>query len=295
MISSIELAFHIKTSVGEGPLWDEKTQRLLWIDILEGKIFTFDPSNQSNLEIGIGKHVGSIALTDSEKLLAAAKDEIVSIDVNNSSVSSILKVITDDNFRFNDGRVDARGRFVVGSMGYEPLPGTASLYSYTYPSEIETIIDNVGLSNGLCWSEDNKRFYYIDTLTAEVAQFSYDIEIGKLSNRKSIIKFEHSQGAPDGMTIDREGNLWVAFWGGSCVRRISPAGEVISVHELPISQVTSATFGGEKMNQLFITSASYLLNEEEIAREPLAGSLFVMETDTQGFPEHRINLHQQER
>lgn len=295
MISSVELAFKIKTTVGEGPLWDEKTQRLLWIDVLEGKIFSFDPRDQSNLEIRIGGHVGSIALTDSEKLLAAVKDEIVSIDFNSFSVTSILKVIIDENFRFNDGRVDARGRFVVGSMGYEPLPGTASLYSYTYPYEVETILDNVGLSNGLCWSEDNKRFYYIDTLAAEVAQFSYDIENGKISNRKSLIKFEHSQGAPDGMTIDREGNLWIAFWGGGCIRRISPAGAVISVHELPISHVTSASFGGEKMNQLFITSASYLLNEDDFAREPLAGSLFVMETDTEGFPEHRINLHPQAR
>lgn len=291
MNSSVELAFRIKASVGEGPLWESKSQRLLWIDVLEGKVFTFNPSNQSNSEIGIGKHVGSIALTDSEKILAAAKDEIVSIDFNSSSVTSILRVIFDDNFRFNDGRVDARGRFIVGSMGYQPLPGTASLYSYTFPEDIETIIDKVGLSNGLCWSQDNKSFYYIDTLAAEVAQFSYDLENGKVSNRKSLIKFEKSQGAPDGMTIDREGNLWVAFWGGGCIRRFSPAGKVISVHELPVSQATSVAFGGEKMNQLFITSASYSLNQDKFAREPLAGSLFVMETDTQGFPEHRINLH----
>lgn len=290
MMSSIELALRIKTCVGEGPLWDEKSRRLLWIDVLEGKVFIFNPNSQQNVEIRIGKHVGAIALTHSDAILAAAKDEIISIDVKHSSITPILKVITDDKFRFNDGRVDAHGRFVVGSMGYEPKPGTASLYSYTYPQKIETILEDVGLSNGLCWSKDSQTFYYIDTLTSQIARYSYDIETGKVSDRKSLITFEKSDGSPDGMTIDSEGNLWVAFWGGGCIRRISSDGRIIGTYKLPVSRVTSVAFGGENLSQLFITTASYLLNEDELLREPLAGSLFVMETDTQGFPEHRINL-----
>jgi sugar lactone lactonase YvrE len=264
---------------------------LLWVDVLEGKVFTYDPNSQLNVELEIGKHVGAIALTHSDKIMVAARDEIVSIDLNTSSITPILKVIIDEKFRFNDGRVDARGRFVVGSMGYEPQPGTASLYSYTYPQEVETILANVGLSNGLSWSADSRFFYHIDTLTSQIAKHSYDLETGKVSDRKPLITFEKSEGSPDGMTIDREGNLWVAFWGGGCIRRISPEGKIIGVFKLPISRVTSVAFGGENLSQLYITTASYLLNDDELLREPLAGSLFVMATDTQGFPEHRINLH----
>ena len=291
-MSSVELAFRINSCVGEGPLWDDKSQTLFWIDVLDGKVFNFNPITQKNAEIEIGKHVGAIALIDASEIVAAARDEIVSIDLSNSSITSVVRVINNERFRFNDGRVDARGRFVVGSMGYEPKPGTASLYSITLPKKIDTVLGHVGLSNGLCWSEDNKKLFYIDTLTSEVAEYSYDLETGRVSNRRTVITFDTSHGSPDGMTIDRDGNLWVAFWGGGCVRRISPKGQILSEIQLPVSRVTSAAFGGENFDRLFITTASYLLSEQELAREPLAGSLFVLETDTQGFPEHRIKLHQ---
>lgn len=290
-MSSVELAFRIKSCVGEGPLWDDSSKTLFWIDVLEGKVFNFNPISQENAELEIGKHVGAIALTETSEIVAAARDEIALIDLSNSSITSLVRVIDNERFRFNDGRVDARGRFVIGSMGYKPEPGTASLYSFTFPQNIDTIIENVGLSNGLCWSEDNNKFFYIDTLTSQVAEFSYELETGRVSNRRTIIAFDSSQGSPDGMTIDREGNLWVAFWGGGCIRRISPEGKIVGVFKLPVSRVTSVAFGGENLSQLYVTTASYLLNDDELLREPLAGSLFVMETDTQGFPEHRINLH----
>jgi len=292
MMSSVELAFRINSCVGEGPLWDDRSRTLFWIDVLEGKVFNFNPITQKNAEIEIGKHVGAIALTDANEIVAAARDEIVSVDLSNSSITSLIRVINNERFRFNDGRVDAKSRFVVGSMGYEPKLGTAALYSITLPKKIDTVLENVGLSNGLCWSQDNNKFFYIDTLTSQIAEYSYDLETGQVSNRRTVITFDTSQGSPDGMTIDREGNLWVAFWGGGCVRRISPMGQIISEIPLPVSRVTSAAFGGENFNRLFITTASYLLSEQELAREPLAGSLFVLETDTQGFPEHRIKLHQ---
>jgi sugar lactone lactonase YvrE len=292
MMSSVELAFRINSCVGEGPLWDDRSQTLFWIDVLEGKVFNFNPITQKNAEIEIGKHVGAIALTDANEIVAAARDEIVSVDLSNSSITSLIRVINNERFRFNDGRVDAKSRFVVGSMGYEPKLGTAALYSITLPKKIDTVLENVGLSNGLCWSQDNNKFFYIDTLTSQIAEYSYDLETGQVSNRRTVITFETSLGSPDGMTIDCEGNLWVAFWGGGCVRRISPMGQIISEIPLPVSRVTSAAFGGENFNRLFITTASYLLSEQELAREPLAGSLFVLETDTQGFPEHRIKLHQ---
>ena len=135
MMSSVELAFRINSCVGEGPLWDDKSQTLFWIDVLDGKVFNFNPITQKNGEIEIGKHVGAIALIDASEIVAAARDEIVSIDLSNSSITSVVRVINNERFRFNDGRVDARGRFVVGSMGYEPKPGTASLYSITLPRQ----------------------------------------------------------------------------------------------------------------------------------------------------------------
>lgn len=289
---SVELAFRCNSVVGEGPLWDDANRKLLWIDVLGRKVFIFDPETSKNAEYSINKHVGAVALSASEKILVAAQDEFLWLDPIDSSTSTIRKMFNDERFRFNDGKVDARGRFVIGTMGYEPQPGTASLYSYSYPHSFETIINGVGLSNGMCWSQDNEAFFYIDTLTSEVSRFDYDIETGKVGNRSSFIKFEKGYGSPDGMTIDIEGNLWVGFWGGGCIRRISSTGKILQEIKLPVSRVTSATFGGRSLNQLFITTASYQLSPAELKEEPLAGSLFVLDTDTQGLPENRINqLH----
>lgn len=290
-----EVILRTRARVGEGPIWDNQKQNLFWIDVLEGKVSRFDPLTGINSVFSIGKHVGAIALTDSHVILVAARDELLSLDLRDSSLSGFQHIVRDENIRFNDGRVDARGRFVIGTMGYNPQPGTAAVYSVDGSGAVETMIKNVGLSNGLCWTEDNRYMYYIDTLSAEVTRFSYDLETGKVSNRSTLIKFESSQGLPDGMTIDCEGNLWIGFWGGGCIRRVSAQGKIISEHEIPVSRVTSAAFGGQNLDKLFITTASHQLSEEEFQREPLAGSIFVLQTDTQGRPEYRMKLTKQER
>ena len=290
MKSSLDTAFRIKTCVGEGPLWDDTAQELVWIDVLEGKVFRFNPRSFENREYLIGKHVGAVALTNTSKLLVAARDEFLFLETNDSSLTSIRTVITNHDFRFNDGRVDSHGRFVIGTMGYSPEPGTAALYSYTFPDIFEVKLNGVGLSNGLCWGESYEEFFYIDTLTSQISKYDYDVETGRLSSPTSVIKFEKSHGSPDGMTIDIEGNLWIGFWGGGCVRKISPSGKIIEEITLPVSRVTSAAFGGDKLDQLYITTASYQLTNDEFLREPLAGSLFVLETDTHGRPENRIKI-----
>ena len=289
MNHSPELAFRHNSIVGEGPLWDERNKKLVWIDVLDGKVFLFDPRKVQNREFSIGKHVGAVALSNSDDILVAAKDEFLWLHPESSTTSPIHKAFDDERFRFNDGRVDARGRFIIGTMGYQPEPGTAALYSYVLPNKMETVINGVGLSNGLAWTADNRTLFYIDTLTSEISRFDYDIETTHATNRSTVIKFEQHHGSPDGMTIDIEGNLWVGFWGGGCIRRIAPSGHILDEFKLPVSRVTSASFGGDTRSQLFITSASYLLSERELKEEPLAGSLFVMDTDTQGLPEHRIS------
>jgi len=276
--------------VGEGPIWDVQSRSLLWVDVREGKVMRFNPSTLLNEEFEIGKHVGAVALTDTKKVLVAAKDEFLWLDLLDSTISRIAKASHADDFRFNDGRVDVAGRFVVGTMGYSPQPGTASLYSFSLPGNLKEIISGVGLSNGLCWNQENSKLFYIDTLTAQIARYEYDAESGEVRNREAIIKFEPSQGSPDGMTIDVEGNLWVGFWGGGCIRNISQTGEIIREVEIPVSRVTSAAFGGDNLNELYVTTASYQLTAEELANQPLAGSLFVIETQTQGLPEHRISV-----
>jgi sugar lactone lactonase YvrE len=152
-----------------------------------------------------------------------------------------------------------------------------SVYALHQDLSVEKKIEQVSISNGMAWSLDNKTFYFIDSPTLRVLSYQYDPNTGAISDKKVIISFDVSEGYPDGMTIDEEGMLWIAHWGGWKVARWNPiTGEKLLQIDLPVSQVTSCTFGGENFEDLYITSASIRLTEEQMNKEPLAGSLFVI-------------------
>jgi sugar lactone lactonase YvrE len=170
--------------------------------------------------------------------------------------------------------------------------GTAQLYSLDSSGVVKSLLTGVGLSNGLTWDASGRKFFYIDTLTRQIAEFQYDQDLGIVGQRRVLYEFPKDSGSPDGMTIDAEGNLWVALWGGFRVARISPTGELISELRLPVSQPTSVIFGGSNFDKLFITSARYGLSESILASEPLAGSVFVIDVGVSGRGEARFKLAQ---
>lgn len=287
---SVDLALRINAEVGEGPLWDSDAQELIFIDVTQGEIHRFSPVKKRVYSLNIGIHIGAVGLMDDKRYIAAVRDGFATINNSTGEISYVERVLDDEGIRFNDGKCDPFGNFIAGTMRYEPAMGTAQLYSLDSSGHVKSLLSGVGLSNGLCWDANGEKLFYIDTSTRQVALFHYDQELGIVGERKVIYEFAQGSGSPDGMTIDLDGNLWVALWGGSRVAKISPKGKLISELPLPVSQPTSVIFGGRNFERLFITSARYKLSEETLNNEPLAGSLFVADVGVSGREEAKFSL-----
>jgi sugar lactone lactonase YvrE len=175
-------------------------------------------------------------------------------------------------------------------MAIDEMEGAGSVYSFD-GKNVEKKIENTTISNGMAWNADNTILYYIDTPTFEVVSYQYDQITGNISNKKAILHIPQEEGHPDGMTLDTEGMLWIAHWDGWQITRWNPnTGKKLSQIKLPVARVTSCTFGGPELKDLFITSARKGLTEEELKNQPLAGALFVIkDCGYQGLPNFEFN------
>ena len=265
--------------LGEGPVWDTANNTILWVDIMGCAIHQLDRKNNAFHSITTPSMIGSFALCNDGNIVAALQEGFVFINRNTGEISAIgdpEKHLPGN--RFNDGKTDPAGRFWAGSMSLTGETGTGSLYMLDGNLNINKKIEKVSISNGLCWSEDLQYFYYIDTPTMEVVQYDNDNSNGEISNKTTVISIPGKEGYPDGMTMDSEGMLWIAHWEGWQVARWNPfTGEKIDTIQLPVSLVTSICFGGENMDEMYITSARVGLTDEQLAEEPLAGSSFIIE------------------
>jgi len=190
--------------------------------------------------------------------------------------------------RFNDGKCDRKGRFWAGTMD-EGFPNKrAALYRFNPDRTVSQMLSNIGISNGLGWSPDNKIFYYTDSADHAIYTYDFDYEEGAISNPRIFARTPDAY-VPDGLTVDREGFVWSANWDGWKVTRYTPGGMVDMEIPLPVQRPTSCTFGGEKMDQLFITSARIDLDAATLEEQPLAGNVFVIQTKSEGFAEPIFN------
>ena len=274
--------------LGEGPFWDSKRSRLHWVDIIGKKIISqnLDGSNIHALEVG--GNPGCVVLSDDGTMVAGVDNQISSLDGG----GNLLKVLADtkegSGLRFNDGKCDPSGRFWVGSMDRKEKNKLGSLYSWNSIEGLVNREQGVTVSNGMGWSPDNSLFYYIDSPTREVSVYDFDLSTGSINNKRRFISFSEEDGFPDGMTIDNEGRLWIAFWGGSKIMCVNPDSKAIEeVVSFSVSKITSCAFGGEKMDQLFITSAKVQVNEKD---EPMAGKTFVVSPGVEGLPSFNLKL-----
>jgi sugar lactone lactonase YvrE len=264
--------------LGEGPVWDNRQNRIFWIDILNGEIHSFYPDGNLHRICKLGEVLGAISLRKSGGLVAAMKDRFAAIDPDTGIMQTLAKVETHlpDN-RFNDGKCDPAGRFWAGTMSVSNVPNAGSLYLLEKNLSVTTKIAGVSCSNGLAWSPDHQTLYYIDTPTQNVVAYAYDITNGNITDGRIVIRIPAGEGLPDGMTIDTEGMLWIALWGGWKVVRYNPfTGKQLHSVNLPVSRVTSCIFGGDMMEDLYITSARTGLSPSGLKSEPLAGALFVI-------------------
>ena len=264
--------------LGEGPVWDAKQQMVYWVDILKGAIHEYSPKNKIHTTIFLNQMIGAFAFCTDGHFIAALQNGFAFID----RASGEIKMIEDPEVhlpgnRFNDGKCDPAGRFWAGTMALTEEAGVGSVYTIEKDVAAVKKIDNVSISNGMAWSADHTTLYYIDSPSFKVVAYDYDKTTGHISNERTIITISAEDGCPDGMTIDTEGMLWIAHWDGWQVTRWNPAtGEKLFHFSLPVGRVTSCTFGGENLEDLYITSASVGLTEEALESQPLAGALFVI-------------------
>lgn len=293
-----ELACQIPCDLGEGPVWDHRNKRMLWVDITRGEIYWLYPHTGEHSFCQTGVMIGAITLTGSGGVLAALQTGFALVDLENGSIQPISDPEADlpDN-RFNDGKCDAEGRFWAGTMSMSGKTKAGSLYMLAPDFSITLKIKDVTSSNGLAWSPDQSCFYYVDTATRQVAAYDYDTTNGSLFNKRIVIEIPEEEGYPDGMTVDAEGMLWIALWDGWKVGRWNPQnGKLIESVALPVARPTSCVFGGSSLQDLYITSARHGLSEKELVNQPLAGSLFVVkDSGWQGLPAHEFNSGQTEK
>jgi len=286
MSIDVELALDARASLGEGPVWDPRTNLLYWVSIRAGEVHEFDPASGSDRVIKLGKDIGCIALRETTGAVVALQDGFAELDLSTGELAYIANPEQGrDDILFNDGKCDPFGRFWAGTKAYADTPGAGALYCMDVNRSISLKVPSVTISNGLAWSADARRMYYIDTLAAEVSVFDYDLATGEIGNRRTAVSIPQELGYPDGMAIDCEGKLWVALWGGRCVARFDPdTGDCLEKIPMPVTCPSSCCFGGPDLDELYITSASIELTEAERAAEPIAGGLFRAKPGVRGCP-----------
>ncbi|MEI6087420.1 MAG: SMP-30/gluconolactonase/LRE family protein [Bacteroidota bacterium] len=277
--------------LGEGPVWDAARNEIIWVDIIEGAIHQYSFANESLKTFSMGEFVGCVAICNNGDLIFASKFGIGLLDRNTGIKKMLHHPEKHLPFnRFNDGKCDVAGRLWAGTMAIDETIGAGSVYVNDLQKS-DKKISNTTISNGIAWNADNTILYFIDTPTFELVSYQFNKIKGDISNRKVVIQIPHEDGHPDGMTIDTEGMLWIAHWDGWQITRWDPnTGKKISHIKLPVSRVTSCTFGGSDLTDLYITSARKGLTDEALKEQPLAGSLFVIRNcGYQGLPAFEFN------
>ncbi|MFT4015577.1 MAG: SMP-30/gluconolactonase/LRE family protein [Agriterribacter sp.] len=281
------LEIDAKAFLGEGAIWHPLEHALYWVNI-EGKtLHIYDPATKELKTFNMGERIGTVVFDKHGNTIAALQNGIHTIDIQTGELSLIANPLPHKDIRFNDGKCDPEGRFWVGSMHINQVEGAGSLYRMDHDLGIHKILDGITVSNGIVWSLDKKLMYYIDSPLKRVDVFDYENATGNVRNRRIAFTIPEGLGSPDGMTIDNEGYLWIAVWGGSCVGKFDPlTGEMKLKIIVPAPHVTSCAFGGNDMDTLYITTARENLTEDELRKYPLSGSVFSAKPNSKGIPAH---------
>jgi len=263
---------------GEGPVWSERWGGLRWVDMLAGDVLSL------NRDGSVGRrHVGKVVAALRPRRKGGAVfglERGFALEDGDGTLTDLGDVWSDAGVRMNEGGCDPDGRFYCGSMAYDQRPGAASLYRLDPDGSIHVVRTKVTISNGLDWSPDGARAYYVDTATRRITAFDYDREAG-LTGGRTLAEIPADAGRPDGLTVDAEGGVWVALSRGNAVRRYRPDGALDAVLAVPAIKVTACTFGGPRLDELFITTSKQGI---DASADPLAGALFRAAVGVVGLP-----------
>lgn len=281
----VDVLVEARATLGEGPVWDVMTDRLLWVDIDAGLVHSTTAGGSDEVVFDAGETVGFVAPDSERKRYVIGLRHGLAVTTDWQSVTRVTAL--DDPhpaIRINDGKLDPVGRAVFGTLRTDDELEASELLSADVhvappPAVATTLQTGVSISNGLAWSADGTTMYYIDTVTSRLDAFDYDPATGAATNRRTVTSFDPDRshpdgghpdgGHPDGLTIDGEGALWIAFWGGSVIRRIAPTGETLAAIPVPATNPTSCAFGPD--GRLYVTSAA-----KESAGTETDGAVFVI-------------------
>jgi sugar lactone lactonase YvrE len=281
----VEVFAGLHAEVGEAPHWDEQTNTLLFVDLTAGMVFRYDKSGVKLGSFSVGQEVGAVVPRRSGGLVLAVRDGIATVSDGGEAFELTAPVERDiPGNRMNDAKCDPAGRLFAGTTAFDFSPHSAALYRVEPDWSFGQVAGDVTQSNGIAWSPDGSQMYFIDSATQGVDVFDFDVGTGSAGNRRRLLTVEPAHGVPDGMTTDNRGNLWVACFGGAAVRCFSPAGVQLDQIPFPVTQVTSCTFGGSDLADLYVTSAAYRLSTDQLKREPHAGATFVCRPGAVGLP-----------
>ncbi len=289
-MSQVERVLPITNQLGESPIWVADEGALYWIDIDERRVFRFHASTGTYDSFDVDTRITALAARASGGFVIAAANGFAFWDPQTQDLNFIGDPEADKpTNRFNDGAVDRQGRFWAGTLNeadFEAADG--SLYRLDPDGSIHMMEAGIAESNGIGWSPDNRTMYFTETMRRLIWAYDYDPAAGAISNRRPFVHISGEDIYPDGLTVDSQGFVWGAQWGGWNVTRYDPTGKVERVVRLPAQQVTSCVFGGENLDELYITTAWTGLDQEARKGQPSAGALFRIKVDVQGIAEPKF-------
>jgi sugar lactone lactonase YvrE len=272
--------------LGEGAMWDYRTNLLYWIDIEGKSLHRYNPETKQDKVMTLHKRPGTVVLTkDVNSCVVALEDTICEVSMEKNTITAISgPSFNGAPVRFNDGKCDPLGNFWIGTVDCKDYANPiAKLYRMEADKTFTVEKEGVTISNGIAWSPDGKKMYYIDSPTRTVVAYDIDPKTGNKSNPKVVINTPENLGTPDGSAIDAEGMLWIAQWGGACVTRWNPnTGEMIGKVAVPAKNVTSVAFGGKNLDILYITTAKIAMSPEDEKIYTEAGHLFYLKPGVKG-------------
>lgn len=279
-----EVLYPSQCILGESPLWHDERKCCYWVDIENGVLYEYSWLLQTTRFWKFNYKITLVLQGKGNHLILALNAGIARFDLESEQLEWLLDVeLPPSENRCNDGACDSLGRLWLGTMHLEHKNGAGALYCIDTNLNVHKKLDHTTISNGLVWTLDNKRLYYIDSPTQVVQSFIFEEESGEIIFEKNVVQIPIEMGTPDGMAIDEEGMLWVAHWGGFGIYRWNPHnGLLIERIELPVPQVTSCAFAGENLDYLIITTARGNFKEEELKKYPESGNIFLVKAGVKG-------------
>jgi sugar lactone lactonase YvrE len=290
-MNDVEHYLSVQNELGETPIWVPEEKLLYWVDIGSHMVFRMDPKTNEYESFKPDMPVRGLCRSGSGDWLMITDAGLAFWDRSSNTCEFIIDPYADQqNLQFNDGAIDRQGRLLVGSYNSDQLDAPdGSLYRLDANRSLHKLDKNLVLSNGIALSPDGKTLYVSEMFANKITVYDYEIETGTAGNRRVFVAIPEDAGKPDGLTVDSQGYVWAAHWGGWRVTRYDPAGKLEREIRVPTELVTCIGFGGENLDELYITTAWYNLSGQQRKDQPLAGDLFRIQTDITGITEPVFN------